>query len=415
MSLPSTHVDFIKKHRPLLVEAAKAKGLALLNAAGEPYAESFVGYDETFSDEVFETEFEIFLQSMAKESGFDIDEIRAQRPLIERVHALRIAVTKQTIQYEYPLLINYNISGEKTFYFGDNLAEHLAHTEVNLKSALIELPFPSCMFVYTSPAVVNAMHNINGDEGRLKMNTAGVDYTAPVSVFISLINEVRSISDKDFIANGRKLLITAFHSRLPDNSYLCVKRELFLGDDWDIERSLRTDWEKILPDGDCGVTTIRPDGNITESSDEVFYKDGLSFIRIIINSILYLISDNADVISQRSPRKDLIDSAMQQKSLPKRKKLLQKAKRFSELDYSHVGQSIGAIHFKQKDSSNEQAEPTTQNLNDNGLKLRRFMVRGHWRNQVFGEKRHDRKLIWIKPFYKGADIADVINKPYIVK
>ena len=45
----------------------------------------------------------------------------------------------------------------------------------------------------------------------------------------------------------------------------------------------------------------------------------------------------------------------------------------------------------------------------------RFMVRGHWRQQPFGPGGQQRKLIWIKPFYKGPDIAQVINKPYVVK
>jgi hypothetical protein len=43
------------------------------------------------------------------------------------------------------------------------------------------------------------------------------------------------------------------------------------------------------------------------------------------------------------------------------------------------------------------------------------MVRGHWRRQSHGPESQDRKLIWIRPYYKGPDLAATINKPYLVK
>ena len=47
--------------------------------------------------------------------------------------------------------------------------------------------------------------------------------------------------------------------------------------------------------------------------------------------------------------------------------------------------------------------------------LVRFMVRGHWRRQAHGTASQERKLIWIAPFYKGPDLATLLNKPYVVK
>lgn len=43
------------------------------------------------------------------------------------------------------------------------------------------------------------------------------------------------------------------------------------------------------------------------------------------------------------------------------------------------------------------------------------MVRGHWRQQPHGPGGRERKLLWIRPHYKGPDLAAVINKPYLVK
>lgn len=44
----------------------------------------------------------------------------------------------------------------------------------------------------------------------------------------------------------------------------------------------------------------------------------------------------------------------------------------------------------------------------------RFVVRGHWRNQAFGEKHSQHRMTWIKPYYKGPELAEVISKPYKV-
>lgn len=45
---------------------------------------------------------------------------------------------------------------------------------------------------------------------------------------------------------------------------------------------------------------------------------------------------------------------------------------------------------------------------------RAFVVRGHWRNQACGKRHSDRKLIWVKPFWKGPDSAVGIVRRYDV-
>lgn len=46
---------------------------------------------------------------------------------------------------------------------------------------------------------------------------------------------------------------------------------------------------------------------------------------------------------------------------------------------------------------------------------KRFIVRGHWRMQSYGEKHALRKSIWIKPHWKGPELSEIINKPYKVE
>lgn len=46
---------------------------------------------------------------------------------------------------------------------------------------------------------------------------------------------------------------------------------------------------------------------------------------------------------------------------------------------------------------------------------KRFIVRGHYRQQVHGKGRLERKRIWILPFWKGPELAEVVSKKYKVE
>jgi hypothetical protein len=45
--------------------------------------------------------------------------------------------------------------------------------------------------------------------------------------------------------------------------------------------------------------------------------------------------------------------------------------------------------------------------------LRRFMVRGHWRRPRSGAK--EQKLSWVRPHWKGPDMATIIERTYKLK
>jgi hypothetical protein len=48
--------------------------------------------------------------------------------------------------------------------------------------------------------------------------------------------------------------------------------------------------------------------------------------------------------------------------------------------------------------------------------IHKFLVRGHWRNQVYGEGRALRRRQFIQPFYKGPkDVIEALNRTYEVK
>ena len=46
---------------------------------------------------------------------------------------------------------------------------------------------------------------------------------------------------------------------------------------------------------------------------------------------------------------------------------------------------------------------------------KRFIVRGHWTNQAYGKGHALRKRIWILPYWKGPELAEIVSKTYKVE
>ncbi len=99
------------------------------------------------------------------------------------------------------------------------------------------------------------------------------------------------------------------------------------------------------------------------------------------------------------------------KSVAKRKKRLKEAAKFSSLSYANVGHSIQPITINKTKVNN-----INNAVEGSGrASTYRFIVRGHWKQQAYGPKRSLRKKIRIAPYYRGDDVAQLINKPYLVK
>ncbi|ENO78013.1 hypothetical protein B447_14909 [Thauera sp. 27] len=365
MALPPTYYDFVRKLRPTLVEKGEQDAADLLSGPNPPLAiHSVDDYDSRFPQYIERLNAEI-LGYGADHPGVSVEEMSPFLSSAPPQAKASLSSLYGTVSNEYHSVVNFALAGKKTFHFSDNLAEHLANTEINLKAALIQLPFPTCLFTFTSRAVINAMHNIRGDAGRWAMNITGLDYSAPVSVFLTMHPAGAGLP-------GRKLLICAWHAKLPDTSYLAIKRELYLGDNWTLEQALRTDWETLTPnDLGSGLCVNLSEASIAHQDDDTFYTDGLAFFRIVLNAVLYLSSDKADLTAKESPRKEIEDRANGIASLPKRRKLLQTTGRYSALDYEEVGASVGPIVIQKGEAEGG------EDGSGGGKPLVRFMVRGH--------------------------------------
>ncbi|MGY6277535.1 hypothetical protein [Methylomonas sp. MgM2] len=284
----------------------------------------------------------------------------------------------------------------KTFFFSQNLSDCLLVTELSVDSDMLRLPYESCAFIYSSPSVVDAAFTF------LKMVPEAHDFNYPISVHITSLPDNSSGGDK-------KLIITVYHWR-GERLNFCIKREVAVRAGWKIEQSLKTDWNE-LGDTDGMGLLLTMDGHNRSTDDEEFYTDGLALFRLILNSVLYLSSNEPDVIYRLSARESNISKANSIKSKLKSKKSRQLAKKESILDFVSVGENIGSIYI----DKNRSRQGRISDFQDRKYRSIRYIVRGHWRNQAYGQNQSERKLIWIKPYYKGPEIADLVNRPYIVK
>jgi hypothetical protein len=279
-------------------------------------------------------------------------------------------------ELDYLTAFNFSLFGKRTFYITPGLAEHLAHTNLNVPSDLIRTPFKTCLFVFTDALTINAFYEIHGERPEAPKD--------PLNVFL-----IERPTDDGL----RTLIFFCIHAG-ESGSHMMVKRQLLIREDWDIEKMLATDWADIYK--------LDEKGSFDEGR---FIEDGLLFFRIVLNVLLYLGSSEPDVMKCLSPRGT---SEPAQRS-GKWKKRQRRAENTSELSFTAVGANVGTIKVAKPDMNEPGGAEPAYRIGT------RFMVRGHWRQQPFGPQSSLRRLVWIKPHFKGPEMADLVNRPYDVR
>jgi hypothetical protein len=393
LRLPITHYDVLKEREPWLFEIIEnniidihQKGVTGPLGLNDDYE---TGYVEEYTNrklEVIKSSLQQFALSkgLAPLSEKDLAEVISRHPDFANLMPAMIA--------DYMSCLNFELFEKKTLYLTGRLIDQLAHTELNAPSEFLKLPFPSCMFVLEGSTALNAMYAI--------AKTDAPEGNVPISVFVS----ERSHED-----GLRKLLISCFHSG-KERNHFHVKRELLIHPEWNIENSLKTDWAKLYeehPDWEDAKHDSFPHALADESP---FYSEGLQFFRIIVNAILYISSNDPDIVDCFSPKQAIRDRLSRTKAKAKQKKARNELNKTSELNYSVLGSRLPPIFVDKR----------TIGPNDGGSSrsleyAARFIVRRHWRNQACGEGRKEHRLIWIKPYYKGPDMGEMINRPYVIK
>jgi hypothetical protein len=130
---------------------------------------------------------------------------------------------------------------------------------------------------------------------------------------------------------------------------------------------------------------------------------------ILFNFLLYINCENADLCLDTAKtdaiRKKLAAFNGAKKKTRKQKQLEQDYAKEKKRSIYLVGKNIRADQFYGVTATSDEARKI----------LKRFRVRGHFRNQPYGPERSLVKRRWIKPYWKGPDLAELINSGYVVK
>lgn len=404
--LAPTHLDFVRRMHPYVLKAAQddAQKLRLLGHSSPVYNSDF--FDNSIPQVLAEANKPIH-ERIAKATGMSTAQVAA-----DWEHLLKTVDTTtksflfrlyQSINSEYHSLLNFYLFGQKVFHITDGLAEHLLHTELRLPSQYLNLPFPSCIFVFTSRHAIDALYKTRQAEDADAWNRNPPPDDAPITVSATM-EEPRDALP------GRRLRLLVWHSKYP-HAFMAQQRNLYLPDGWTIEQSLHTDWDTLTTASEhaVGGGINASDAGVEKQDDDLFYTDGLLFYRLIVNSILYLGSSDPEITLRTSGHAAIVEAASTIKSPEKRRKRIQKANRESAFDYSSVGDNVGVVTVDRRSDGDSTGSdfPTA-----GSAPSIRFMVRGHWRNQPHGEGLASRRLVWIRPYFKGPDMAELVNRPY---
>lgn len=399
-NMPQTYYDVIKVLRPTSMTIL-AEDVANLFLKKQELPIYYISeYDSSFR-EYSGYAMEEYMANVAKNIGVTPDFLKKQNsPLITSIFEKEF----NDLKHEYACFLNFLLAGKKTFFITNQLSQLLIHTEINVPSSEIHLPFFSCQFLFTDKEVIDTYYAMDMKENP----NLEIDYSAPISVFATLYEKTK-------YKNGREMLLYSWHGKLPHGKISLQIRRLFLGNDWNLEQSLQTEWSNFIENRNLTGYVQNPlsKRQITDSSD--FYTDGLSFYRLVLNTILYINSKDADIEVGKNEYKKLNKQLQNEKSFLKKEKINQELSKTSRLDYQVVGSKICPIIIQKGNVESDSNEKIEEYFKLDRKILHKFMVRGHWRNQRYGTGLTETKLIWIKPYIKGNDLAEIINKPYFVK
>lgn len=274
--------------------------------------------------------------------------------------------TPDQLRAHLPYLVNFELHRRKAFWVDEALTWQLTQTDLTALGAELRVPFPSFAIVFTDRRALSLGERLLARQDGCPI--AG-HFLEAVTVYVTeyVDGSTRTLS-----------LCFAFDALGADLPQL-VTQELVLGDETDVGKLVASQGPPVVV-CDPPVEDVSP-------------LRGL--LQIVVNAILYATSAGVEpVLRKADPSK--------KKSAPGRRKLERKA---SSEDVYHLP---GAIEISQLRKCQ-----SLDRIPDGRQALHRFMVRGHWRRA--SKSWTDQRMRWIEPYWKGPDIAAVVERTYKLK
>ena len=287
----------------------------------------------------------------------------------------------QFLGVHFHYAVNYLLHHRKTFWVDPPLAWALARTRLDLPGELLRLPFSCCALVFNDATTLELAERLY----KLDPDRRGTAPLRVVTVYLMESSEIRG--------GGRGLQTVICLDDLQGGWPYVLGRDLRIEDDADLDAILASHF----PDVDTGTL------------DPVFGSEPLKqLLHLAINAVLYATSAGIEIQPIES-RVKALRAGMKKVKRTRRRQIQREIARFlNEATGEDVFFLPGKIDIKQVERL--QAAERIQDEESGRTLATRFMVRGHWRRPAANWK--EQRPIWIEPYWKGPDLATVIERDY---
>lgn len=252
---------------------------------------------------------------------------------------------------QYHLILNFEMAGGRIYRISAGLAQRLLQTRIDVTTEALQLPFRSLMLVFDDDDSLAAFHQ-DRPFGRSPLRGA-------VS---SILFDARTDA-------GRCLLATSIHTN-GSRAYGMMERSMRYREGT-LEGMISTQWEG--------------------ANDSLLRTSGKDFHRLILNSILYISSQSSRI------------------AVPRRNASAPDPLTRSVRAFMPTGEGLTPL------SRGARGIPSSKDrLRGRPVDVRQI-VSGHWKYQAYGTRLSERKLVWIEPYWRGPDFAEVVNRPKLVR
>ena len=276
-------------------------------------------------------------------------------------------------------MVNLELHRRKLFWVDESLAWMLSQTRLDIQGEHVRLPFPACAYIFADPGTLELAESLLSQD-----ETCGIRGERLEVLTVYVLEDAHQ-------SGGRGIhLYFLFGSRKAAAWPYMLTRDLLVQPDDHLEAILDSHFPDVL----------------TESLDPIFLAPELKALaHLVINAILYATSAHLDPI--------ILEPARGRRGKGARKK--GRSENHADATVLRLGRSSEAVYYLPGtiDISRIRSLRDIENSHEGRKIMTRFMVRGHWRRALPSWK--DQRLRWIEPYWKGPEMATIIEREYRLK
>jgi hypothetical protein len=306
---------------------------------------------------------------------------------LEQMVKGQIAVGK----WQIFMLGNFLQGRGRRFKLGRNLAPVLMHTDVKVPA--IDL-FPPCAFmsVKLPPGILNMV-----EEGKDPIDCSYLIISRQQLFTADMQDEPFPLDEEhDFLA------VMAVSAPRGDDTFgdltLIDTMALREGKSVDEEIQAYVERRKVYSIG-THLQMDLPEGKVRYGNPVA------NIFALAANIILYSTNRTADIVPHNQATLEKLQRQVARHS--RGKKRAKANQKLHEARRSSI-YVIGG-NFKPKDG-----RILSYQKSDRAVSVR-HMVRGHWKMQAYGPDRQDRKHIFVEPYWRGPELAEMVERDYVLE